>query len=226
VLGVLADIDRRRFIFGVTTMIRRTPLFGMKAEYVDVENRWLMLPAAIMKKGRSKHRSPLSVPICEWAAEQVADLEPNEHGYLWPSRLGTPLTRLRDIFSAAATSAGVPDFSCHDLRTSGASWLRNRGVDELTIALLLGHRSTFDPERGSFNVKGGSVTKGYTKILTGALREAVAVFDEIRRDIEPASKDTSANEFESGVESVGELSVWEHRGLLVAHTGFEPVLPP
>ena len=232
VLAVVNAIDRRRMIFGLVTMVRRTPLMSMKREWVDVDGAWLHLPAEIMKKGRAKRRYPLHVPIAQWALDQIRDLEPNEHGYLWPSRqTGGVLTRVHDIFADAVEASGVRPFSCHDLRTTGSTWLRDAGVDELVIALLLGHRSTFDPVAGSFHAPSANVTRSYTRVYETALREAVAVFDSIRNEIDPPKAVATQNldNFESEIESSEipqELNYWNSGSYVVAHTGFEPVLPP
>jgi integrase len=232
VLAVVSPIDRRRMIVGVTTMLRRKPLFSFQREWVDFERAWLKVPAEVMKKGRAQRRYALHVPIAEWALEQVRDLTPNEHGLVWPSRqTGGVLTRVHDIFVDAVEASGVRPFSCHDLRTTGATWLRDAGVDELVIALLLGHRSTFDPVAGSFHAPSTNVTRSYTRVYETALREAVAVFDAIGADIDPPTPQEETDErFESGIESLESRAgakLLAGQGIhLVAHTGFEPVLPP
>jgi len=185
VLAVLSPINRRRFIFGVTTMIRRKPLLALRDEWIDRETSWLAVPREFMKKGRSKHRSPLHVPLSRWAADQVRDLSASANGYLWPNpKTGRPISWIDHIFSDASEKIGI-DFSCHDLRTTGASWLAEAHVDELVIAILLGHRSQFDASRGTHHFHGRNVTRGYTKVFVEALREAVAVFDDIRLRLEP-----------------------------------------
>ncbi|MEA2162198.1 MAG: hypothetical protein QOK37_325 [Thermoanaerobaculia bacterium] len=231
VLNVVSSMDQRRMIVGVATMLRRTPLFGFKKEWLDFDTAWLHVPAEVMKKGRAKRRYALHVPVAQWALEQIRDLAPNEQGYVWPSRqTGGVLTRVHDIFVDAVEASGVRPFSCHDLRTTGATWLRDAGVDELVIALLLGHRSTFDPVAGSFHAPSANVTRSYTRVYETALREAVAVFDAIRAEIDPPAQHEEIDErFESGIESLElpqELNYWSGEGYLVAHTGFEPVLPP
>ena len=183
-LTAVSPINRRRFIFGVTTMIRRTPLLRLQDEWIDREGNWLAVPREYMKKGRAKHRSPLHVPLSRWALDQVRDLSPNADGYLWPNeQTGKPMTWIDHVFEAASKKIGI-DFSCHDLRTTGATWLAEAHVDELVISILLGHRSQFDASRGTHHFHGRNVTRGYTKVFTEALREAVAVFDHIRTRVE------------------------------------------
>jgi integrase len=183
-LTVLSPINRRRFIFGVTTMVRRTPLLSLNRAWVDLDAKWLSVPREFMKKGRSRHRSPLHVPLSEWAVDQLRYLTPNTDGYVWPNpQTNKPMTWVDHIFKEASKKVGI-DFSCHDLRTTGATWLAEAHVDELVISILLGHRSQFDASRGTHHFHGRNVTRGYTKVFTEALREAVAVFDDIRRRVE------------------------------------------
>ncbi len=231
VLKVLNPINRRRMIFGVTTMLRRSALFGCKKSWVDPKRRWLSVPAEEMKKGRSKRAKPLEIPIAGWALEQVQDLEPNEHGYIWPSTAtGLPLTRVHETFADCVRRSGVTPFSCHDLRTTGSSWLRDEGVDELLISILLSHRSSYDQAKGSFHAPGGNVTRLYLRVFEPALREAVSVFDKIRLAIDPPAPEGSGCEWlESDVESAEVpqgVNYWSSGSYVVAHTGFEPVLPP
>lgn len=128
ILDVVSETNRRRMIFGVTTMLRRTPLLGLKKSWVDEARCWLSVPPEVMKKGRSQARSPLEVPLSDWALDQVRDLEANEFGYLWPTpATGRPLVRTDHLFRDAVSDAGVREFTCHDLRTTGATWLRDRG---------------------------------------------------------------------------------------------------
>jgi integrase len=183
-LAAVSVINRRRFIFGVTTMLRRSPLLALHGDWLDRETSWLSVPREFMKKGRSKHRSPLHVPLSKWAFDQVCDLKPSRDGYLWPNdRTGKPITFIDHIFTDASRKIGI-DFSCHDLRTTGATWLADAHVDELVISILLGHRSQFDASRGTHHFHGRNVTRGYTKVFAEALREAVAVFDDIRTRVE------------------------------------------
>jgi integrase len=64
------DVTRRRLIFGVSTMLRKTPLVGLRAEWIDLDDPWLTVPASF-QKGRRAEKRELSVPLCEWAVEQL-----------------------------------------------------------------------------------------------------------------------------------------------------------
>jgi integrase len=178
-LRVVTPLNRRRLIFGVTTMIRRTPLLSLRHSWIDHASCWLSIPREFMKKGRSRYRSALHVPISRWSLEQIPSSSLSNQDFVWPNpRSGKPMTWVDHIFRTASEKIGT-DFSCHDLRTTGATWLAEAHVDELLIAILLGHRSQFDPSRRTHHFHSNNVTRGYTKVFADALRDAVAVFDDI-----------------------------------------------
>ena len=164
------DLTRRRLIFGVTTMLRKTPLMGLCAEWIDLDDLWLTVPASA-QKGRRGEKRPLSVPLSGWAAEQLPSPLPTS-GLVWANnRSGAPTGNVTHTLNKLAHEAGVPRFSLHDLRATGNTWLANANVDERIRQYLLAHHA------------GGPVIDRYTKVTTDTekqIREAVAVFDLIR----------------------------------------------
>lgn len=164
------DLTRRRLIFGVTTMLRKTPLMGLCAEWIDLNDLWLTVPASA-QKGRRGEKRPLSVPLSGWAAEQLPSPLPTS-GFVWANnRSGEPTGNVTHTLNKLADEAGVPRFSLHDLRATGNTWLANSNVDERIRQYLLAHHA------------GGPVIDRYTKVTTDTekqIRAAVAVFDTIR----------------------------------------------
>ena len=164
------EVTRRRLIFGVTTLLRKTPLMGLRAEWVDLDDPWLHVPAAA-QKGRRGEKRPLSVPLCGWAVEQLPNPLPLS-GLVWANnRSGEPTGNVTHTLNKLADEADVPRFSLHDLRATGNTWLANAGVDQRIRQYLMGHAD------------GGPVINRYTKITADTekqIRQAVAVFDEIR----------------------------------------------
>ena len=180
ILAIARKRERLMIISGVTTMLRRRPLMSLQRPWINFERRWLSVPSEFMKKGRAKRRAALETPICEWTATELAAAETRGE-YFWPNaRTGEPIGRVFQILNPLAARAGVREFSMHDLRTTGATWLREAGVDELVVAILLGHRSSFDQANETFHPRGSNVTRGYTKLFEPTLRAAVATFDELR----------------------------------------------
>lgn len=187
VLEVARERDREIVIVGLTTMLRLTPLAALERSWTDLgRRRWLSVPADMMKKGHAKFRLPLEVPLSSWAAETLRRSDGATALY-WPSSatgaaLSKPaMWRLCDRLAHAAKLRSA--FSPHDLRTTGATILNDAGVDEMTIGILMGHRTSFDASRGTFHARSGSVTRGYTKLFESSLREAVGVFDDVKRKL-------------------------------------------
>jgi len=56
------DITRRRLVFGVTTLLRKTPLLGLRAEWIELDENWLNVPA-FAQKGRHGEKRALSIPL-------------------------------------------------------------------------------------------------------------------------------------------------------------------
>jgi integrase len=164
------DVTRRRLIFGVTSLLRKTPLMGLRAEWIHLDDSWLEVPASA-QKGRSGEKRPLSVPLAGWAVEQLPHPLPTS-GCIWANhRSGQPTGNVTHTLNKLADVAGVPRFSLHDLRATGNTWLANAGVDERLRQYLMGHNA------------GGPTISRYTKITSDSitlLRAAVAIFDEIR----------------------------------------------
>jgi len=124
-------------------------------------------------KGKGGQKRPLSIPLCGWAVEQLPNRIPKS-GYIWPNvRSGEPTGNVTRSLQKLAEAAKVPEFSLHDLRATGNTWLANEGVDERVRQYLMGHAD------------GGAVIGRYryTKItadMEKRVRNAVAIFDEIR----------------------------------------------
>jgi integrase len=164
------EVTRRRLIFGVTTMLRKTPLMGLRAEWIDLSDPWLEVPASA-QKGRRGEKRPLSVPLSGWATEQLPNPLPVT-GLVWAnSRTGGPTGNLTHTLNRLADAAKVARFSLHDLRATGNTWLANAGVDERVRQYLMGHRD------------GGKVIARYTRVTVDTekqIRDAVQIFDDIR----------------------------------------------
>lgn len=164
------DVTRRRLIFGVTTMLRKTPLMGLRSEWIDLSDPWLTVPKEFMK-GKGGRKRALSIPLSGWAVEQLPH-PMAKAGFIWPNaRSGKPSGNLTRTLQKLAEEAKVPEFSLHDLRATGATWLCNENVPERIRQYLMAH------------TEGGAVIQRYTKVTEDTekqIRDAVKVFDEIR----------------------------------------------
>jgi len=171
-----AERNREWLVTGITTMLRRKNLLGLRGEWIDRPGGWVRIPGAEMKgRGRRDHAVPLSRVGLE-VLPLVAT------GPLWENpATGRPYSWVDEVISGWVTRAGVRPWSLHDLRTTGNSWLQARGVDEFTRATLLGHSRA---EAGTIR-RSGSVTDSYTRVFEKHLIETVSIFDTIFEEIYP-----------------------------------------
>jgi integrase len=111
VLDLANDRDRRILIYGICTMLRKTPLLGHCGQWLDWRRAWLTVPSDVMKKGRAKRRRGLSIPLCDTAMGQLG----GEHiGYTWPnSATGRPLTWLDDTLHSLVELRARTGPPCH-----------------------------------------------------------------------------------------------------------------
>jgi integrase len=155
--------------FGVLTMLRRRVLLGLRWEWIDLQNRWLTVPQSYMK-GKAGMKRALSVPLCDWAMDLLGT--PRKNGYVWPNvATNAPIGNVFYSLERLATAAETRQFSLHDLRRTGTSFLANAGVDRIIRKILLGHATD------------NEVTDLYTFIDPEKLRETVELFDVMRREL-------------------------------------------
>lgn len=126
---------------------------------------------AEQKTAASRRTHPLAtlgMAALTQQAEIVADLRKSagakwqEHGLVFPSRIGTPLRNdhVGEQWDAAMAAAKLPDVRLHDLRHTMVTLQRRAGTDLRTIRDLVGHAST-------------EMTDLYAGVVPEALREAV-----------------------------------------------------
>lgn len=132
--------------FAIHTGLRQGEQFGLRWEWVDLQNSVLRIPT-------SKSGKPRTVPLND-VARKILRRQPRRLRcpWVWPthSRKGgaTPgrnhiNTRNfeRRVFVPALQAASIEDFRWHDLRHTFASRLAMAGETVQTIAELLGHAS-------------------------------------------------------------------------------------
>ena len=73
--------------------------------------------------------APHSVPDCAFVFAHAAG-----------RKAGEPVRDLKNAFHTALESAGIKNFTWHDLRHTFASWLIMKGASLRAVAELLGHR--------------------------------------------------------------------------------------
>lgn len=126
-------------LLAIETGMRQSEQMGLRWENVDFANRVLTVP-------RSKHGEKRHVPLSDTALELLRDMPSRLKGplvYPSPVKRDRPMTfsPIRPAFERAVERSGLADFHWHDLRHTFASRAVMAGVDLMTVAEWMGHRS-------------------------------------------------------------------------------------
>lgn len=167
---------------GVTTMLRRSNLLGLRWEWIDLERKWLHIPAKYMK-GVADRKRPLSVPLSDWTIDSLG--KPANSPFVFPGVINSDkaMSDIRDELDRLAKAAEVRSFGLHDLRYTGNTLLAGAGVMEETRSALMGH-----VVKGTVPM-GAPTTRLYTLVTVPMMRQGVSAFDALRDLIEPLTGD-------------------------------------
>jgi integrase len=126
-------------LVALNTGLRRSELFHLKWEDVDLTAKWLTVKGATAKSGQTR-RIPLNaeaLDVLQGWHTQTAD--PGVHTLVFPGAHGRRLTRIDTAWKGLRKLGEVLNFRFHDLRHHFASRLVQSGVDLNTVRELLGH---------------------------------------------------------------------------------------
>jgi len=153
-------------LFALLTGLRRSEIFKLKWEDIDLEGGWLILRNP--KGGRDQ-----KIPLNQLAIDLLKD-HPRVEGspYVFPGKGGRQRKDFKGPWRAIKELAGIPkDFRFHDLRHTYASYLASSG--ELPLQLiqrLLTHQSP-------------QMTQRYAHLAEESLRRGARVMDKIIAEI-------------------------------------------
>src|SRR5207245_1316174 len=99
-------------------------------------------------------------------------------------KAGEPVRDVKNAFHAALESAGIKDFTWHDLRHTFASWLIMKGASLRAVAELLGHR-------------GLRMAMRHAHLSPAYLSSEVGLLDEARPHRKPTKGQKRATSFEA-----------------------------
>ena len=123
--------------------MRRSELIGLKLEDIDRERRLLRI---VQGKNRKDRLVPIGQRALGWLDKYLSDVRPcyvNEPtDTLFLNSSGRPLhgTNLTLLVRASMTAVGISKRgSCHMLRHTAATLLRDGGADLRSLQTLLGH---------------------------------------------------------------------------------------
>jgi integrase len=136
-------------ITAVNTGLRRGELFDLEVKDINFDRRLLTVK-------RGKNQAGRVIPLNDNAVEALREsIAGRKEGRVFL------LPNFRKRFIKAVETAGIEDFTFHDLRHTFASWLVMSGVDLATVSTLMGHRTI-------------QMTMRYAHLTPDYLAEAVA----------------------------------------------------
>jgi integrase len=119
----------------VATGMRRGEILGLRWLDVDSAGGRIMLPQTKNGEGRIVYLNNLAQQAL--ASLPREDTKPTDLVFTGESI--TP-ENVSLAFLRACRAVNISDFCFHDLRHTAASWMRMRGADIHTVALILGHK--------------------------------------------------------------------------------------
>lgn len=110
--------------------LRASEVEGLQWEHVDFGRGWIRVYGT--KTAGSFRRVPILAQLRPW----LEAFDANEGAIV------TPWGNNRRDLHAACARAGIAKLSPNDLRRTFTSWMKQAGIDSLTVAQMLGHSST------------------------------------------------------------------------------------
>lgn len=131
-LAAVAPERRLWVLLAVYAGARSSEVESVRWESVDMRNQRLLLAGT--KTAKSRRWVPIAEPLLVALkavpkAKRVGQVAPR-----W--------SNVRRALQAACAAAEIDPVSPNDLRRTFASWLKQRGVDSMTVARLLGHSTS------------------------------------------------------------------------------------
>lgn len=129
--------DWLRSIVGlaVSTGMRRGEILGLRWLDVDFKNGRIMLPQTKNGEGRIVYLNTLA----HQALSSVSREKAKSTERIFDGEQMSP-ENVSLAFLRACRAAKISNFRFHDLRHTAASWMRMKGADIHTVALILGHK--------------------------------------------------------------------------------------
>ncbi len=119
----------------VSTGMRRSEILGLRWLDVDFKGGRIVLPQTKNGDGRIVYLNTLA----QQALSVIAPGEAKPTDFVFKKEPMTP-ENVSLAFLRACRSVNISDFRFHDLRHTAASWMRMKGADIHTVALILGHK--------------------------------------------------------------------------------------
>lgn len=123
-------------VTAVNTGMRRGEIFNLKWQDVNLKEGYIVVR-------ESKNNDSRIIPINNVLMQTLKSVKNNGSGeYMFSHNNGNdPVRTFKTAFSSAIRRSGIDKFRFHDLRHTFASKLVMAGVDIVTVAELMGHKS-------------------------------------------------------------------------------------
>ena len=162
---------KKLIIVALNTGMRKSEILNLKWEEVDLNERLIILTNT---KNRRIREIPINDDVFEVFREELKHRRSSP--YVFVSRANKPIDSmvLQRAFKRVARRVGISELRFHDLRHTFATRLLQKGVDIITVMLLLGHSDVTMTQRYSHSAlsqKREAVEKLSSKKLKKNLKE-------------------------------------------------------
>jgi integrase len=134
---VYADYLRPMVTLALNTGMRRTEIFDLRWQDVDMERKFLTVRGENAKSCQTRH-----IPLNKVCLKVLLDWNnqcPDGAELVFPAKDGARLRTVNTAWRAVLAKAEISQFRWHDLRHTFAFRLVMKGVDLNTVRELLGH---------------------------------------------------------------------------------------
>jgi integrase len=149
------------------TGMRRGEILGLRWMDVDTRGGRIMIPQTKNGDGRIVYLNTLAKKAL--ASLSTEDAKPADR--IFATQFEAP-ENVSVAFLRACRSVNISDFRFHDLRHTAASWMRMKGADIHTVALVLGHKDLRMAAR--YQHLSPAFLSDAVKLLDGAYAESSA----------------------------------------------------
>lgn len=167
-------------IFALNTGLRRSEVFNLKWQDVDLKNNLIYV---IQTKTKDKKVIPINVAV----RNLLLDIRSHHNTEYVFCFNGNKINSVRKGFENATRRAGINDFRFHDLRHTFASHLVMKGVDLNTVRELLGHKKI------DMTLRYAHLSQGHKAKAVELLREEIDVFETPIKELRNDEKDKTCN---------------------------------
>ena len=116
--------------WAIETAMRRGEIAAMRWEHLNIEERAFLLP-------ETKNGTPREVPLSKVALAVLDDLPRRIDGRVW----GVQPNTISQAFEAVCKAACIEGLTLHDLRHEATSRLFEKGLGDMQVAAITGHKT-------------------------------------------------------------------------------------